>query len=101
MRRRPPISTLFPYTTLFRSILEVHARLGDTVTKGQLLLRVQSADLAAAFSDYQQAVADETLAHTQLARSQLLYDKGAIAQKDLEVAQDVAEKARVTTQTAT
>ena len=82
-------------------ILEVHARLGDTVTKGQLLLRVQSADLAAAFSDYQQAVADETLAHTQLARSQLLYDKGAIAQKDLEVAQDVAEKARVTTQTAT
>jgi len=81
-------------------ILEVHARFGDTVTKGQLLLRVQSADLAGAFSDYQQAVADETLARTQLARSQLLYDKGAIAQKDLEVAQDVADKARVTTQTA-
>jgi cobalt-zinc-cadmium efflux system membrane fusion protein len=80
-------------------VLEVHARLGDTVTKGQPLLRVQSADLAGAFSDYQQAVADETLAKAQLARSQLLFDKGAIAQKDLEVAQDVAEKARVTTQT--
>src|SRR5438045_7844489 len=25
MIRRPPTSTLFPYTTLFRSVLEVHA----------------------------------------------------------------------------
>jgi len=80
-------------------ILEVHARLGDTVTQGQLLLKVQSADLSGAFSDYQQAVADETLAKAQLSRSQILYDKGAIAQKDLEVAQDVADKAKVTTQT--
>jgi len=79
--------------------LEVHARLGDTVTKGQLLLRVQSADISGAFSDYRQAVADETLARAQLSRSSILYDKGAIAQKDLEVAQDVAEKARVTVET--
>jgi cobalt-zinc-cadmium efflux system membrane fusion protein len=77
-------------------ILEVHARLGDTVSKGQILLRVQSADTSSAFSDYRQAVADEALARAQLARSKLLYDKGAIAQKDLEVAQDVAEKARIT-----
>ena len=82
-------------------ILEVHARLGDTVTKGQLLLRVQSADTAAAFSDYRQAVADETLANAQLARSKLLYEKGAIAQKDLEVAQDAEEKAKVTVETTT
>jgi membrane fusion protein, heavy metal efflux system len=80
-------------------ILEVDARLGDTVSKGQLLLRVQSADTAAAFSDYRQAIADETLARAQLARSQVLYDKGAIAQKDLEVAQDVEEKAKVTVET--
>jgi cobalt-zinc-cadmium efflux system membrane fusion protein len=80
-------------------ILEVHARLGDTVTQGQLLLRVQSADTSSAFSDYRQAVADETLARAQLARSKLLYDKGAIAQKDLEVAQDVDEKARITVET--
>ena len=33
-----------------------------------------------------QAVADETLAHAQLDRAKILYDKGAIAQKDLEVA---------------
>lgn len=82
-------------------ILEVHARLGDTVTKGQLMLRVQSADTSGAFSDYRQAVADETLARAQLVRSRLLYDKGAIAQKDLEIAQDVEEKARITVEATT
>ena len=83
-------------------ILEVKARLGDAVTKGQLLLRVQSADTSSAFSDYRQAVADETLARAQLSRvRQLLFDKGAVAQKDLEIAQDVAEKARITVETTT
>ena len=52
-----------------------------------------------AFSDYRQALADETLARAQLARSQLLFDKGAIAQKDLEVAQDVEDKAKITVET--
>jgi cobalt-zinc-cadmium efflux system membrane fusion protein len=41
-------------------------------------------------------VADETLAHAQLDRSKLLYDRGAIAQKDLEVAQDTDVKAKIT-----
>lgn len=76
-------------------ILEIRARLGDSVTKGQLLMRVQSADIADAFSNYKQAVADERLAEAQLARSKVLYDKGAIAQKDLEVVQDAEEKADV------
>ncbi len=80
-------------------IIEVHARLGDTVTKGQLLLKVQSADISGAYSDYQQAIADETLARSQYERAKLLYDKGAIAQKEVEVAQDAAAKARVTVQT--
>jgi cobalt-zinc-cadmium efflux system membrane fusion protein len=77
-------------------ITEIHARVGDTVKKGQLLLKVQSADISQAFSDYRQAVVDETLAKAQLNRSKLLYDKGAVAQKDLEVAQDVEDKAVVT-----
>ena len=81
-------------------IVEVRARLGDSVTKGQLLMRVQSADISDAFSDYRQAVADETLAVAQLARSKILYDKGAIAQKDLEVARDTEEKADVVVETA-
>src|SRR2546430_17707151 len=31
MIRRPPRSTLFPYTTLFRSIEQTRERMGDTV----------------------------------------------------------------------
>jgi len=80
-------------------VLEIHARLGDTVTKGQLLLKVQSEDIAQAFSDYRQAVADEVLAKAQLDRSDTLFDKGAIAKKDLEVAVDAEDKAKVTVET--
>ena len=81
-------------------IVEIDARLGDSVTKGQLLLKVQSQDIAQAFSDYRQAVADETLAKAQLERAKILYEKGAIAQKDLEVAEDTDVKAKVTVETA-
>ncbi len=81
-------------------VVDIHARLGDTVTKGQILMRVQSADISQAFSDYHQSVADETLARAQLNRSKLLYDKGAIAQKDYEVAVDAEAKAEVTLETA-
>ena len=93
----PDVSRNIPVISLTSGrIVEVHARLGDTVTKGQLLLRVQSADISQAFADYRQAVADETLARAQLERAKLLYDKGAIAQKDLEVAEDTEAKAKVT-----
>lgn len=76
-------------------IVEIRARLGDAVHKGQILMRVQSADLAEAFSTYRQAVADEKLALAQLARSQALLAHGAIAGKDLEVVQEAEEKADV------
>jgi cobalt-zinc-cadmium efflux system membrane fusion protein len=79
--------------------VEIGARLGDTVRKGQVLLRVQSADIAGAYSDYQKALADEQLTRTQLARAQLLYDKGAISLNDLQVAQDTDAKAKVDVKT--
>jgi cobalt-zinc-cadmium efflux system membrane fusion protein len=81
-------------------VVEIRARLGDTVAKGQLLMRVQSADLAAAFADYRHARADETLSDAQLERSRLLFEKGAVARKDMEIAQDAAEKAKVDVETA-
>jgi membrane fusion protein, heavy metal efflux system len=80
--------------------VEVRARLGDKVEKGQLLMRVRSADIASAYSDYQKAVADEKLAQTQLKRAQLLFNKGAIALRDLEVAEDTENKAKVDVDTA-
>ena len=76
-------------------VVEIKARLGDSVKKGQVLLRIQSADMSAAFSDYRKAVADEQLARTQGERAKLLYDKGAVSLNDLQVAQDAEEKARV------
>ena len=88
------VSRTIPVITLASGrVIEVLARLGDTVTKGQLLMKVQSADIAGAYSDYEQALADETLAKAQLDRAKILFEKGAIAQKDLEVAQDAETKA--------
>jgi len=57
-------------------VVEIRAHLGDTVQKGQILLRVQSPDIAALFSDYRKAVTDEALARRQFERAQILYDKG-------------------------
>ena len=80
-------------------VVEIDARLGDTVKKGQVLLKVQSADISGAFADYRKAVADEQLADTQLDRAKLLYDRGAISLNDLEVAQDIEAKAKVDVET--
>ena len=98
----PDVSRNIPVISLASGrVVEIHARIGDTVTKGQLLMRIQSADISQAFSDYRQALADEKLASKQLERSQLLYEKGAIAQKDVEVAEDAAAKAKVTVENTT
>jgi cobalt-zinc-cadmium efflux system membrane fusion protein len=79
----PDISRNVPVISVAAGrVVEIAARLGDTVKKGQLLLRVQSAEVAAAYSDYQKAVADEQLTRTQLERAQLLYDKGAFSLND-------------------
>ncbi len=80
-------------------VVEINARLGDVVQKGQLLLRVRSDDVAGGFSDYRKAVADEALARAQLARTQDLYNHGAMAKADLEVAQDAEDKAKVDLET--
>ena len=97
----PDVSRNIPVISIASGrVVEINARLGDTVSKGQVLMRIQSADIAQAFSDYRQAVADETLAHTQLERSKLLYDHGAASLNDFQVAQDAETKAQVTVETS-
>jgi len=81
-------------------VVEIKAKLGDYVQKGQVLLVINSPDLSAAFSDYQKFKADQQLADKQLARAKLLYDKGAIALADLENAEDVQAKATTDLNTA-
>ena len=96
----PDIARTVPVISIATGrIVEIGARLGDSVEKGQVLMRVQSADVAGAYSDYQKAVADEQLTATQLDRAHLLYDKGAISLNDFEVAQDTDTKAKVDVKT--
>jgi cobalt-zinc-cadmium efflux system membrane fusion protein len=81
-------------------VVDLRARLGDFVKKGQVLLVISSTDLGGAVGDYQKAKADEVLSHKGLERAQLLYSKGALAEKDLQVAQDTEDKAKVDVLTA-
>lgn len=98
----PDVSRNIPVISLASGrVVDIRARIGDTVTKDQLLMRVQSADISQAFSDYRSAVADEALARAQYDRAKLLYEKGAVAQKDLEVAEDTDAKAKITVENAT
>src|SRR6202790_3240933 len=98
----PDIARTVPVISLAAGrVVEIHARLGDRVTKGQLLLRVQSADLSAAFSDYRKAVADQKLARIQFDRAKLLYDKGAISLNEFQTAEDVENKAQVDVENTT
>ena len=96
----PDISRNVPVISLASGrVVSIHARLGDTVRKGQLLLTVRSDDVAGAFGNYKKAVADEILARTQLERAKDLHAHGAIALNDLQVAQDTEDKAIVDVET--
>jgi cobalt-zinc-cadmium efflux system membrane fusion protein len=80
-------------------VVAIHARLGDTVKAGQVLLSVRSDDIAGAFSDYRKALSSEVLTHTQLERANDLYNHGAVALNDLQIAQDAENKAKVDVET--
>ena len=98
----PDVARNVPVVSLASGrVVAIHARLGDTVKKGQLLLTIRSDDVAGGFDAYRKAIADELLARKQLNRAVDLYAHGAIAQQDLEVAQDAADDAKVTLETAT
>jgi cobalt-zinc-cadmium efflux system membrane fusion protein len=92
----PDVSRAVPVVSLASGrVVELRARLGDDVHQGQVLLRIRSSDVSSAFSDYRKAVTDEVLTRAQLVRAQDLFDHGAIAKKDLEVAEDAESKAVV------
>jgi cobalt-zinc-cadmium efflux system membrane fusion protein len=98
----PDIARTVPVISLASGrIVDIRARLGDAVKKGQLLLRVRSDDISGGFDAYRKAVSDELLARKQLDRGKILYDHGAIALGDLEVFQDAEDDAKTTLDTAT
>jgi membrane fusion protein, heavy metal efflux system len=92
---QPDISRAVPVISVAAGrVLEVKARLGDQVKKGQLLMRVQSNDVSGSYAAYRKAVNDELLARLQLQRQQLLFEKGAVAKSAVEQAEDVAKNAQ-------
>ena len=98
----PDIARTVPVISLASGrVVDIRARLGDTVKKGQTLLRVRSDDISGGFDSYRKAISDELLARKQLDRAKVLYEHGAIALGDLEVAQDTEDDAKATLDTAT
>ena len=91
----PDISRTVPVISIASGrVVDVHARIGDYVKKGQLLLDVQSNDVSAAFGQYLKAVNDERLAKSQLDRAKILNDKGAIPNSQVEIAQNAEDDAK-------
>jgi cobalt-zinc-cadmium efflux system membrane fusion protein len=96
----PDVSRQVPVPSLATGrIVEIDARLGDEVKKGQLLFKVRSTDIAGAYSDYRKAVKNEQLARIQLDRAKLLFEDGAIPKSALEVAQNAEDNAQVDLET--
>lgn len=100
----PDVSKQVPVPSLATGrIVEIDARLGDVVTKGQLLFKVRSSDIAGAYSNYLQAVKseqaavdNERLTTIQLNRAKTLFEDGAYPRSTLEI----AENAEINTQVA-
>lgn len=98
----PDVSRQVPVPSLASGrVVEIDARLGDTVQKGQLLFKVRSNDITAAYADYRKAVKNEQLTQTQLNRAKILFDDGAIPKSAMEVAQTNEDNALVDVESTT
>jgi cobalt-zinc-cadmium efflux system membrane fusion protein len=75
-------------------VIDIKARLGDNVRKGQLLFTVQSTDVTNAFDAYLKAVNEEALAQKAYVRAQDLHSHGATSQATLEQAENAENNAK-------
>jgi len=91
----PDISREVPVISLANGrVVDIKTRLDDNVKKGQLLFRVQSADVSTAFNAYLKAVNDEQLANKAYLRAEDLLQHGAIAQAMVEQTEDAEKDAK-------
>ena len=91
----PDIAREVPVISLASGrVVDIKARLGDDVKKGDLLIKVQSPDITNAYDTYLKAVNDEQFANKAYVRSKDLYDHGAISLGMLEQAEDTEKNAK-------
>jgi len=75
-------------------VVDVRVTLDENVTKGQLMMKVESPDVTNAVDAYLKAVNDELFARKAYVRAQDLYAHGAISQGLLEQAEDAEDDAK-------
>jgi len=75
-------------------IVEIRGRLGDRVTKGDPLLVIESPEIGAAYADYVKANSDLTMARRSLELARDLFAGKALSRKDLQQAENDAQKAQ-------
>jgi len=91
----PDVSRTVPVMSLAGGrVVELRARLGDTVTRGQILLTISSPDVVSARADLHKYRADADLARKALERAKTLNEHEALAVRDLEAAADADAKAQ-------
>jgi membrane fusion protein, heavy metal efflux system len=91
----PDIAREVPVISLANGrVVDIKTRLDDNVKKGQLLFRVQSADVSTAFDAYLKAVNDEQLTNKADLRAEDLLKHGAISQAMVEQADDAEKDAK-------
>jgi cobalt-zinc-cadmium efflux system membrane fusion protein len=88
-------------------VVEIDARKGDEVKKGQLLFKVRSTDIAGAYADYRKAVKNveaavesERVAKIQQDRARTLFEHGATPKSAVEIADNAEVGAQVALQNA-
>ena len=87
-------ATVRVYSPVAGRVRETLGKLGDSVAAGAPLARIDSPDFGQAQADARKADADYLLAQRGLTRARELLALGAIAQKDLEVAENAAANAQ-------
>ncbi len=91
----PDINQEIPVISLASGrVVDIRVTLDQNVSKGQLMMKVQSPDAINAFDTYLKAANDELLANKAYVRAKDLYAHGAISQGMLEQAQDAEDDAK-------
>lgn len=75
-------------------VTDVHAKLGDKVAAGQVLVSIDSADIGAAYSDFVKAESDLQLATRNYELAKDLFEAKALSKKDLVQAENDYFKAQ-------